>query len=106
MKILGNKLNNKNISLLKKDGQMTSTLEESLESLMSTHFIESKKLNEHNDSIQLMALDLSEETMQIVEYIDLLKAARAVNSFGPLKRGGQTTLNQSSYSRCSTLTTF
>ncbi len=88
IKILDNKLNNKNISLLKKDGQMTWTPEESLESLMSNHFIESKKLHEQIDNIQLMALDLGEETWQIVVYIDPLKTARAVNSFGPLKRGG------------------
>ncbi len=44
--------------------------------------------HEHNENIQLMALDLSDETRQIVEYIDPLKTARAVNSFGPLKRGG------------------
>ncbi len=105
VKILDNKLNSKNISLLKKDGQMTLTPEGSLESLMSTHFIESKKLNEHNDEIHLMALELSEETRQIVEYIDPLKTARAVNSFGPLKRGDQMVLNPS-YCRCSTLTTF
>ncbi len=68
---------------------MTSTPEESLESLMSTHFIESKKLYEHNDNIQLMALDLDEETRLIVGYIDPLKTARSVNSVGPLKRGGR-----------------
>ncbi len=50
----------KNISLLKKDGQMTSTPEEYLESLLSTHLIRSKKLHEHSDNTQLMSLDLSE----------------------------------------------
>ncbi len=68
VKILDNKLNSK-ISLLKKDGLITLTPEGSLESLMSTHFIESKKLNEHNDEIHLSALELSEVTRQIVEYI-------------------------------------
>ncbi len=101
VKTLDNKLNNKKISLLRKDGQMTSKPEESLESLMSTHFIVSKKLHEHNDNIHLMALELSEETRQIVKYIDPLKTARAVNSFGPLKRRDQMVLNPS-YCRCST----
>ncbi len=80
---------------------MTSTPEESLESLMSTQFIESRKVHEHDDNIQQMALDLSEEARQIVEYIDPLKTARAVNSFGPLKRGGPDGFKPS-YCRCST----
>ncbi len=58
-----------------------------MESLILPHFLESKKLHEYDADIQLVALYLSEETRQIVEYIDPLKTARAVNSFGPLKRG-------------------
>ncbi len=67
---------------------------------MSTDFIESKKLHKHNDNIQLMALDLDEETGQIIEYFDPLKTASEINLFGPLKNGGPVS------NRCSTLITF
>ena len=87
VKILDNKLNNKNISLLNKEGQMTSTPEDALEALMSTHFIESKGIQNNVENNQL-TLGLDEETKQVIDYIDPLKTARAVNSFGPLKMGG------------------
>ncbi len=50
--------------------------------------MESKKLNDCDAYIQLVALNLSEEMRQIIEFIDPLKMTRAVNSFGPLKSGG------------------
>ncbi len=62
VKILDNRTNNSNISLLNKDGQVTSTPEESLECLMSTHFIENRKETEHEEDIRLMEMNLTEET--------------------------------------------
>ncbi len=76
--------NMKQISLLKNKGELTTTPQQSLECMMSIHFINSTSVSDE----QLNYTAHSLETESVLEYIDEHKVARAINSFGPLKAAG------------------
>ncbi len=75
------------ISIIKEGENSFLSPENSLKSLMTTHF-EEHATQKVDTVLTTLVVDTDTNLQQVVEYIDKLKVARAISSFGPLKATG------------------
>ncbi len=84
MKILEGKKKGGRISIIEEGGNSFLSPESSLKCLMETHFED--HATQKVETVSTAGIDV--DLRHVVDYIDKLKVARAISSFGPLKATG------------------